>query len=229
MEKLKNVKIINIIAILVLMVTVCVSSLSCSPGGISFPDPNLEEAVREAIDKPAGSIVQSDLAELTTLDDVGLVEDLSGLEHCTNLRILYIVVSEIEDLSPLAGLTSLTRLTLEDCKITDISALSGLYQLEYLNLDDNQISDVSPLASLPSLKYLTIDNNEITDVTPLSNLHNIENLYLHSNLIADIGPLVENTGLSGGDYLTLQYNPLSDTSINTYIPQLEARGVDVGY
>jgi len=40
---------------------------------------------------------------------------------------------------------------------------------------------------------------------------------------------VSNPGLSEGDEVDLSSNPLSDTSINTYIPQLEARGVNVGY
>lgn len=225
MKWLKSARVIFTAAALV---AVCLSSLSCSTGGISFPDPNLEEAIREAIDKPTGTILQSDLDEITYLDPAS-IEDLSGLQHCTNLRELHILMSELSDLSPIAGLTSLTRLTLNDCQITDISALSGLYQLEFLDLNYNRITDVSPLASLTGLKYLTIDNNDIADITPLSNLYNLENLDLHRNQITDIGPLVENTGLSGGDKLTLQYNPLSDTSINTYIPQLEARGVDVGY
>jgi len=36
-------------------------------------------------------------------------------------------------------------------------------------------------------------------------------------------------GLSVGGKVYLSGNPLSDTSINTYIPQLEARGIEVIY
>jgi len=38
---------------------------------------------------------------------------------------------------------------------------------------------------------------------------------------------VDNNGLSGGDKVYLEENPLSSDSINIYIPQLEARGVTV--
>jgi len=41
--------------------------------------------------------------------------------------------------------------------------------------------------------------------------------------------LVENEGLGAGDGVYLYGNPLSSDSVNIYIPQLEARGVDVGY
>jgi hypothetical protein len=40
---------------------------------------------------------------------------------------------------------------------------------------------------------------------------------------------VANTGLGEGDYVDLMDNPLSDISLYTYIPQLEAGGVTVLY
>jgi hypothetical protein len=40
---------------------------------------------------------------------------------------------------------------------------------------------------------------------------------------------VENSGLSAGDTVNLSGNPLSDTSMNVYIPQLEERRVNVIY
>jgi hypothetical protein len=35
--------------------------------------------------------------------------------------------------------------------------------------------------------------------------------------------------MDSGDRLGLQDNPLSEISINTYIPELETRGVEVSY
>jgi hypothetical protein len=52
-------------------------------------------------------------------------------------------------------------------------------------------------------------------------------LYLEKNQITDISPLVENSGLSVGDTLDLRENPLSSTSVDVHIPQLEQRGVKV--
>ncbi|MCL0069783.1 PKD domain-containing protein [Dehalococcoidia bacterium] len=39
---------------------------------------------------------------------------------------------------------------------------------------------------------------------------------------------MQNEGLSAGDEISLAGNPLSEESLNTYIPQLEARGVRIG-
>ena len=131
---------------------------------VYFPDPNLEAAIREAIDKPTGEVYPSDLEGLTLLDaSYRDISDLTGLEHCTSLTQLY------------------------------------LYQ--------NQISDISPLAGL----------------------NNLAELSLWENQISDISPLVDNTGLGEGDWVDLTGNPLSEQSINEYIPALEARGVQVYY
>ncbi len=109
---------------------------------VTFPDPNLEAAIREAIDKPEGDIYQSDLERLThLLASFKDISNLTGMEHCTSLTLL--------------------------------------------QLGDNQISD--------------------------------------------IGPLVQNEGLGEGDGIDIRGNPLSEDSLNTYIPQLEERGVNVLY
>jgi hypothetical protein len=54
-------------------------------------------------------------------------------------------------------------------------------------------------------------------------------LFLSTNKINDISPLVNNSGLKTGCSIWLQYNPLSQVSINTYITQLLTRGVQVTY
>ena len=74
---------------------------------------------------------------------------------------------------------------------------------------------------------LHLSDNHISDVSPLENLANLRHLYLSGNQISDIEPLVNNPGLSKGDRVDLTDNPLSTESIDVYIPQLEARGVEV--
>jgi Leucine-rich repeat (LRR) protein len=63
----------------------------------------------------------------------------------------------------------------------------------------------------------------------LSDLTSLTYLSLHDNQISDIYPLVENAGLDTGDAVSLVRNPLSDDSINIYIPELQARGVSVSW
>ncbi len=71
-------------------------------------------------------------------------------------------------------------------------------------------------------------SNNISDISALAGLTNLENyIDLDDNNISDIPALVDNAGLSNGDSVGLGFNPLSTTSREVYIPQLEARGVMV--
>jgi hypothetical protein len=193
------------------------------------------------------------LSDFTTITDLFLesnqIGDITALSNLTSLTQLWIGYNQISDISPLRNLTSLTYLGLQDNQIGDITVLGNLTSLGVLWLDDNQIgditvlgnltslqrlylhsnqiSDISPLANLTWLEELGLYNNQISDISPLENLTRLEWLQLRGNQISNIEPLVQNQGLSEGDMIHLRDNPLSYESINTYIPQLEARGISV--
>ena len=198
--------------------------------GLYIFDPNLHTEIRKALNKPLGSsITVVEMATLTSLtarfDDI---KDLTGLEHATNLTSLNLYYNDIKDISPLAGLTNLTWLNLEDNDITDISPLAGLTNLKILDLEDNDITDISPLAGLTNLTWLDLWDNRIWDVSALKDLTKLESLLLGDNLIFDLSPLLANTGLGTGDMVDLRTShALNETSLNTHIPALRARGVTV--
>jgi len=219
---------------------------------VTFPDPNLEQAIRDELNKPTGDIWESELALLTVLraTERGII-DLTGLEHCINLitlwlpgnqitniaplssltklQSLYLGFNYISDISALSSCTSLTILDLRYNEITSISALSSLTSPNKFYLSANQISDVSPLSGLTSLSELWIGNNTIEDITALSSTTGLTKLYLLENQISDVSPLVTNVGLQEGDWVNVRHNPLSEDSIGIYIPELQDRGVLVLY
>ena len=144
---------------------------------ITFPDPVLEQKIRESIGKPEGGITQGDVAYQEWLDlssewqdtyaEGTQVTDLTGMEYFLNLKSLELKSANIRDLSP----------------------LGGLKKLELLNLLHCGLEDIGPLQSLTTLKWLAINENHITDVSALSGLTNLYCLYLGENLIADYSPL----------------------------------------
>jgi uncharacterized repeat protein (TIGR02543 family) len=197
----------------------------------------------------------SPLAGLTNLQWLYLhnnrIASISALASLTNLTYLFLYMNQISSISPLANLTNLTRLLLFSNQIGDISPLTNLTNLNWLYLQRNQISDIAPLANLTSLTQLDLSYNQITGIAAISNLTSLTYLALHSTQISDISvlanftdlmwlylqnnnisniyPLVQNSGLGTGDRVYLVGNPLSDDSINIYIPELVARGVIVSY
>lgn len=174
----------------------------------AFPDSNLEAVIREAISKPEGPIYTSNLESLTHLTAQGRgISNLTGLQYCANLTMLYLWDNQISDISSLASLTNLTD----------------------LRLFNNQISDISPLASLTNLTTLCLGANQISDISALASLINLIHLELLHNQIQDIEPLVANSGLSRGDEVFLAVNPLNTTSVDVYIPELKGRGITVAW
>lgn len=113
---------------------------------VTFPDAKLDAAIREYIRKPTGDIHQSDLESLTNFDASNKgISDLTGLEYCINMTMLYLEDNRISDISPLSSLTNLTGLDLDSNRISDVSPLSSLTNLTWLDLYGNRISDISPL------------------------------------------------------------------------------------
>jgi len=248
----RNYHITKRLSVVIFLTTILILS-ACACGTTQqtaiFTDANLEAAIREAIGKPEGPISTPDLESLTVLDASGKgINDISVLAGLTNLQKLYLWDNNISDISPLAGLSklqelylwgnnisdisalaifNLQKLYLWDNNISDISPLAGLTNLQELRLRDNNISDISALASLINLRELYLGGNNISDISASAGLSRLRELYLGGNNISDISSLVENSGLSDGDTVNLSGNPLSLTSMDDYIPQLEARGVRV--
>ena len=210
-------RLVVIVAACAIVVTiVLVISFSGRDPAVTFPDPNLEAEIRKGIEKPAGHIYESDLETLTVLDAPGQLEsdtniqDLSGLQYCSNLIDLnFEMNSHIRDISPLSGLTSLTKLDLWHNQISDISPLGNLASLTYLELGDNEIVDISPLGNLTGLEYLYLYSNQISDISSVANLTNLTSLSLQYNQVDDISPLANLTGLIS---LDLWNNQITDIS-----------------
>jgi internalin A len=175
----------------------------------------------------------SPLAGLSNLNTLGLggneISDISPLWGLKNLEHLSLRQNQIINIAPLRGLKNLTILSLSGNQISDLSPISGLTGLTSLRIYDNNINSISPLSGLVNLEALHLWDNQISDIATLSGLTNLRYLAMWDNQISDLKPLVDNTGLSKGSKVEVQDNPLSNASIETYIPELESRGVEVLY
>ena len=172
----------------------------------------------------------SNLIRLRTLDlaDTG-ISDIALLSNLTSLEILNLGSNDLSDVSALSNLTSLRFLYLFNNDLSDVSALSNLTSLERLILSGNDISNIARLSNLTSLRLLNLGSNDISDISALSGWTSLDYLFLYNNNITDLSPLIANRGLGRGDRIDVRNNPLSATSINTHIPALQFRGVDVQF
>ena len=169
-------------------------------------DQNLEDAIRNEIDKPEGDLDLDDLEGLTELraEDAG-VRSLEGIQHCENLEHIILDFNEIDD----------------------ISNLTGLSELKYLSLYNNNVNDISPLADIPSLEHLSIGDNPVYDLQPLENLPNLSYIFICSCPVRDLTPLINNQSFDNGDELWICDLPPNSTELENQIQALELKGVFV--
>ena len=199
---------------------------------VTFPDAELDAAVRNSIgvsgpDDLMLSVLLSDFTYLEASES-GIV-DLTNLNLCTNLRSAYLGYNNITNISPLSALTNLRYLELNYDEVGSVVALAPLRLLRSLSLNNCGISDIAPLQGMTYLQSLQLANNNIVSIAALSGLTGLYSLDLSGNDITDISPLVQNSDFADGDQVILTGNPLSTESVNVYIPELRGRGVTVMY
>ncbi len=114
-----------------------------------------------------------------------------------------------------------------DVHVDDDPATWPIVQLQTLRLNGRGIGSLVGLEAARGLESLHAASNRIGDLSPLGGLENLAGLDLRHNRISDISPLVSNNGLSSGDWVALDGNPLSETSLNVHVPALLQRGVEV--
>ncbi len=201
-------KTYTVLAIIVLMLTVL--SIDTYAQVVHFPDPHLRAAVAEAIGADPDRITVVALRRLTRLDAGNSeIENLEGLQHAPNLRLLDLWNNRISDLTPLTSFRNLKALRLGENALIDISPLSGLTNLQTLGIPSNRISDLKPLANLHNLEELVMDRNDITDISSLGRLTNLRILKMTDNGISDLMPLANLTNL---EELLLKENRISGIS-----------------
>ena len=167
---------------------------------ILIPDANLAAAIRETLDLAPGTAI-------TELDMLGL----GRLVPYNNISREYTYGSSGR---------------LPDKQIKDLTGLEYATNLEYLNLPYNAIGDITPITELTKLRSIILSNNRIQDIGPVKRLTQLAYLSFRGNQISDIMPLV---GLTQLTLLSIGNNPLSHTSLNTHIPAMQAKGIQVSY
>ena len=155
-----------IILSVILLLPACEES-EPEPVYVIFPDQDFEAVIRGALDMPTGAITDEDLLTITRLSGTR-IDDITGIEYCTNLTSLSLSYTNISDISPLSGLTNLAELLLRNSQISDISPLSDLVNLTTLSLSGNRIWNISTLVQNTGINqgdYVGLWNNPLGEAS----------------------------------------------------------------
>jgi len=145
-------KYLLLLLALVLIASIVIYILSA----ITFTDPNFEATMRKAIEKPDGVLFDWDLKKLSYFAACGKgIADITGLEHCANLKGIILWNNRVSDISPLAALTRLEKLYIGKNRIADISPLvenGGLAAGDEVHLEGNPLDGRSISDFIPQLQ-----------------------------------------------------------------------------
>jgi len=162
--------------------TLHLAELVVVPENDPIQDPNLAQAIREALGmSPEETLSREQLADpsLTSLEAHDRdITDLSGIQYCISLTSLDLGENQIANIQPLAGLENLDALYLDGNRFVDVAPLQGLAKLRRLVLEDSRVDDISSLPT--SLQELDLSYSSVTpgQLGPLTNLTELTSLAL---------------------------------------------------
>jgi hypothetical protein len=203
------------------------------PQEVSIPDPGLNAAIRETLQKPTGPLTEPDLLALTQLSAGGQnIASVDGLAAARNLRILDLDANALTNFSIADALTNLTildlfnnhlagfvltnalsRLTILDIgfnSLTQCSLPKGLTNLDTLFLEGNSLTNFSLPAGLTQLRQLDLSGNRLTSVALPSEMTNVVTLLAFANQLTNV---TFSSSLPRLAHLDLGFNDLRDLAL----------------
>lgn len=174
---------------------------------VSIPDPGLDSAIREALQKPSGPLTEQDLLALTNLTAITRnISNLQGLEFALNLSLLNLDDNNITNFSGLTGLTNLSNLDLSENPLTDLTFPIALPKLTVLRVENGALTNLALPAGLTELTTLRLGFNHLSGLVLPADMTKLSILSVFQNLLTnlDLPPSLTNLSL-----LSLDGNQLS--------------------
>ena len=149
-------------------------ALVCLPATaqeIVIPDPGLNAAIREKLQKPTGPLTELDLLSLTNLDAPNRnIKGIDGLEAASNLISLGLERNGLTNFALPSQLTNLTTLDLSFNSIAQCFIPIEATNLTSIFLEENHLTNFDLPATLSRLLSLDLEDNEFTTFNLSSNL-----------------------------------------------------------
>jgi hypothetical protein len=140
---------------------------------LTFPDPDQERAIRDALGINEGDIMRGQLAELDRLYICGnmVTKNLDRVSFDENgvcrVNGAPVIQGTVCDLTPLTYAVRLEELGLLCQPLKDISALNSHALLRELSLAGSTVEDIAALQDLPSLETLRLEHTGVRDLSSL--------------------------------------------------------------
>ena len=197
------------LVLLALMLTGLVASIRAQE--VSIPDPGLNAALRQALNKPVGPLTPQDMLGLTNLDARSRsISNVEGLQAARNLFSLFLDFNSLTNFDVPNTLTNLNVLNLGLNPLTRLSIPSGLTKLRILAMDNCLLTNLTLPADLTGLSTLDLFHNRLTGFTVSSGWTNLATLDLAFNSLVQCSIPA---GLTNLDLLFLEGNQFTNFTL----------------
>jgi formylglycine-generating enzyme required for sulfatase activity len=203
------ISVIRLLVLILLVVTNLVAPTLAQE--VSIPDPGLNAAIREALQKPSGPLTEQDLLSLTDLSaESRNISNLQGLDAAHNLRTLDLHSNHLTNVSFPSGLTNLNLLDLSSNPLTSLALSDDMTNLTVLKLFSDQLTDLTLPGELRSLTTIDLEKNQLTTLTVPAELTSLIALDLENNLLTSLNLPSTLTHL---DFLDVAGNQLTNLTL----------------
>jgi len=200
---------------------------------VSIPDPGLDAAIRQALQKPSGPLTEQDLLSLTLLSAGGRdIRSVEGLEVARNLRILDLDANSITNFPIADALTNLTILDLFNNHLVSFVMSNASPKLTILDIAFNSLADCSLPAGMTNLDTLFLEGNSLTNFNLPAGLTRLTQLDLSGNQLIDftLPPELSNLAslfVEGNPLATLVLSEPEATNLAATVASLQSEGVTI--
>lgn len=157
---------------------------------ITFVDPGMEAAVRDALNRPTGPTYDVSLNSLSRLEAAGYgIQTVADLQYMPNLAVLYLSNNQISTLADFPPMPALSVLALDVNQLSSFAGMPSMPYLRCLTASNNRIDTLAGMPQLPMLYLLYLSNNQITSLAGMPELPMLQYLRLAQNRMTGLADL----------------------------------------
>lgn len=201
---------------------------------MAIPDPGLNAAIRQALQKPNGPLTEQDLLSLTNLlAGHRNISSVEGLEAARNLRLLDLDGNSLTKFAIADALTNLTILDLFGNHLVNFVLSNTPPQLRILDIALNSLTQCALPAGMTNLDTLFLEGNALTNFSLPADLTVLRQLDLSGNQLTELTLPPDVTKLTSlfvdAEPLTtfVLSEPLATTNLAATVAILRNQGVNV--
>ncbi len=172
---------------------------------VVFADKQVEDVIRQTLNKPEGNITAGDMKWITSFNydpvndknATGTITTLADLRYCVSLETLHVLHQPVDSLEGLQELNKLSDICILGCSVSDLSPLAGKESLSKVWISGNPVKDAAPVLSLPNLtEFNAYFGTGIKDISALSTSGKLRYFFCQ-NTLKDYTPLLRQKNLQG--------------------------------